>query len=231
VNGGNGGGNFGGNGGGYAGGNGGGNGGANGGTNGRANGCGNAGGYGYGGGNRGGNSVVGATEETNGEGDEAAAMLRDNLSHHMAFVHTSVAAAAETLAAATGWKVYATPKAYLELLGTYRRLLSERAKEQANRRATLVRGLIKLRAAAKTLAELRLQLTDERALVEKKRREADALLVGVGQESSCSGSSSKGGTSSGSSSSSAANGRACAGGEEAARGGRAVGWCGAGKHL
>ena len=101
------------------------------------------------------------------EGEEEEAMLRDNLSHHMAFVHTSVAAAATALHSVTGRRVYATPKAYLELLSTYRRLLAARTAEHGARHATLSKGLLKLRAAAK-VRKAALGLTNPVILVQQQ---------------------------------------------------------------
>lgn len=117
--------------------------------------------------------------------DEAAAdeasMLRDNLAHHAAFVHTSVVARAA--AVTTRARVYATPRAFLELLSTYRSLLRSRLAASRSRHETLAARLARLRAAGGAVPELRVQLAEAWQVVDKRRREAAGLLVQVGQES------------------------------------------------
>jgi len=110
-------------------------------------------------------------------------MLRDNLAHHAAFIHRSVGERALRLAGASGRHIYATPRAYLELLGLYRTLLRGNLAMGRDRHKLLSSRLARLRGVTAALDELRLQLTDAREIVEKRSKEVAGLLIQVGQES------------------------------------------------
>ena len=109
--------------------------------------------------------------------------LRENVSHHMAFVHESVETMTETYLAQERRNVYTTPKSYLELIHLYKRLLRDNENHVDALKNRLSTGLVKLRTSATQVAEMQVQLKDDLVVVEGKKKETDLLLVQVGQES------------------------------------------------
>jgi dynein heavy chain len=108
---------------------------------------------------------------------------KENVAHHMAFVHESVEACTKAYLAQERRNVYTTPKSYLELIQLYKRLLSQNTEKVVSMKERLETGLIKLRSSAAQVAEMQVLLKDEALVVEAKKKETDVLLVQVGQES------------------------------------------------
>ena len=109
--------------------------------------------------------------------------LRENVAHHMAYVHSSVEASSVEYRAQERRNVYTTPKSYLELIQLYKKLLEKNSNEVDAMRTRLETGLVKLRSSAAQVADMQVQLKDEAVVVELKKGETDVLLVQVGQES------------------------------------------------
>ena len=109
--------------------------------------------------------------------------IRENVSHHMAFVHQSVGKTALDYLAQERRNVYTTPKSYLELISTYKSLLAGQRAMLDAMRERLATGLVKLRSSAEQVAGMQIKLKEEQVVVEAKKAETDQLLVQVGQES------------------------------------------------
>ena len=109
--------------------------------------------------------------------------IRENVSHHMAFVHQSVGKTALDYLAQERRNVYTTPKSYLELIITYKQLYEQKVTSIDTQKGRLENGLVKLRAASGQVAEMMIQVSEEAIVVEQKKAETDVLLVQVGQES------------------------------------------------
>ena len=110
--------------------------------------------------------------------------VRENVCHHMSFVHESVGRACGEYLKSERRQIYTTPKSYLELIALYKKLLAEQRSKLEAQQERLEIGLIKLRSSAGQVAEMQAQLKDEQVVVDNKKAETDALLVQVGQESS-----------------------------------------------
>ena len=116
--------------------------------------------------------------------DPCPRQVRENVCHHMSFVHESVGRACGEYLKSERRQIYTTPKSYLELIALYKKLLAEQTSKLEAQQERLEIGLIKLRSSAGQVAEMQAQLKDEQVVVENKKAETDALLVQVGQESS-----------------------------------------------
>ncbi|KAL1498812.1 hypothetical protein AB1Y20_014117 [Prymnesium parvum] len=117
------------------------------------------------------------------EGVEVPDEVRENVTHHMAFVHLSVNKACEKYLAQERRSVYTTPKSYLELIALYKKLLISKTANLGTLQRRLETGLIKLRSSAEQVVGMQIQLKEEQVVVEQKKSETDELLVQVGQES------------------------------------------------
>ncbi|KAL3909006.1 MAG: hypothetical protein SGPRY_009580, partial [Prymnesium sp.] len=121
--------------------------------------------------------------------------IREACANHMAFVHESVGAAADTYRATDRREVYTTPKSYLELIDLYKQELEKNREALILMKQRLSDGLVKLHDAQSqasqapwgawcgaVVADMQIQLKDESVVVEQKKKETDELLVIVGQE-------------------------------------------------
>ena len=106
--------------------------------------------------------------------------VRENVCHHMSFVHESVGRACGEYLKSERRQIYTTPKSYLELIALYKKLLAEQRSKLEAQQERLEIGLIKLRSSAGQVAEMQAQLKDEQVVVDNKKAETDALLVQVG---------------------------------------------------
>jgi dynein heavy chain len=112
-----------------------------------------------------------------------SAELRENVAHHMAYVHEAVELLTVSYLSQERRNVYTTPKSYLELIMLYKKLLADKQAHLDLLKTRLETGLIKLRSSAAQVADMQVQLKDDLVIVEGKKAETDALLVQVGQES------------------------------------------------
>ena len=87
--------------------------------------------------------------------------LKENVAHHMAYVHQSVEDGTVAYLAQERRNVYTTPKSYLELIILYKRLLAENEQRVDQMKTRLETGLIKLRSSAAQVADMQIQLKDE----------------------------------------------------------------------
>jgi dynein heavy chain len=117
-----------------------------------------------------------------GEVEMASDELKENVAHHMAYVHQSVEDGTQAYLAQERRNVYTTPKSYLELILTYKQLYEQKVTSIDTQKGRLENGLIKLRAASGQVAEMMIQVSEEAIVVEQKKAETDVLLVQVGQE-------------------------------------------------
>ena len=109
--------------------------------------------------------------------------VRENVAHHMAYVHQSVENTALDYLAQERRNVYTTPKSYLELIALYKKLLSRQTELLIGLQDRLATGLIKLRSSAEQVAGMQVKLQEESVVVEQKKLETDELLQQVGRES------------------------------------------------
>ena len=105
--------------------------------------------------------------------------VRENVCHHMSFVHESVGRACGEYLKSERRQIYTTPKSYLELIALYKKLLAEQRSKLEAQQERLEIGLIKLRSSAGQVAEMQAQLKDEQVVIDNKKAETDALLVQV----------------------------------------------------
>ena len=117
------------------------------------------------------------------EVEMASDELKENVAHHMAYVHQSVEEGTVAYLAQERRNVYTTPKSYLELIILYKQLLEKNTNEIDQQKKRLESGLVKLRAASVQVADMQVALQEESLVVEQKKAETDVLLVQVGQES------------------------------------------------
>jgi len=115
--------------------------------------------------------------------DIASPELRENVAHHMGYVHQSVEDITLAYDAQERRKVYTTPKSYLELIETYKKLYEANQARVDASKLRLESGLLKLRAASTQVAEMQIVLQEESVIVEQKVADTGVLLVQVGQES------------------------------------------------
>ena len=127
-------------------------------------------------------ALISVAQRFLGEVDFADDDVRDNVAHHMAFVHRQVDATCGVYLAEERRNVYTTPKSYLELIALYKRLLARQNEQLEAMRDRLATGLVKLRSSAEQVAGMQVQLKEEQVVVEQKKAETEALLVQVGQE-------------------------------------------------
>ena len=118
-------------------------------------------------------------EEVEMESDE----IKDNCARHMAFVHESVGVIADLNRQVERREVYTTPKSFLELIALYKDQLAKNRAYIEMLRERLSGGLVKLHDAQDAVAEMQVVLAEEQIVVEQKKKETDALLEKVGQES------------------------------------------------
>ena len=109
--------------------------------------------------------------------------IKDSCARHMAFVHESVGVIAELNRQVERREVYTTPKSFLELIALYKDQLAKNRAYIELLRTRLSEGLVKLHDAQDAVAEMQVVLAEEQVVVEQKKKETDALLEKVGQES------------------------------------------------
>lgn len=109
--------------------------------------------------------------------------VRENLAHHMSYVHSCVSQQAVLYSAQERRNVYTTPKSFLELVSLYKTLLAKARGKVDGQMRRLEQGLVKLRSSAAEVAAMGVQLREEQVVVEQKKEETDGLLAQVGQES------------------------------------------------
>ena len=115
--------------------------------------------------------------------DISTSELKENVAHHMSFVHQSVEECCNAYMAAERRNVYTTPKSYLELIQLYQTLYKNSCDKVDAMKVRLESGLVKLRGASTQVAEMQIVLKEESVIVEQKKADTDVLLVQVGQES------------------------------------------------
>ncbi|KAJ1618499.1 dynein heavy chain and region D6 of dynein motor-domain-containing protein [Pavlovales sp. CCMP2436] len=101
------------------------------------------------------------------DADLGADEVRENLAHHMAYVHKCVSQQAALYSAQERRPTYTTPKSFLELVSTYKSQLAKARGSVDAQMQRLEQGLLR----------------EEQVVVEQKKGETDGLLVQVGQES------------------------------------------------
>ena len=105
--------------------------------------------------------------------------VRENVTHHMAYVHESVLQQAAIFSAQERRATYVTPKSFLQLVSQYKGLLGGARHKLAAQMGRLEQGLVKLRSSAAQVSVMSAQLREEQSVVEQKKGETDGLLVQV----------------------------------------------------
>eukprot|EP00899_Mesostigma_viride_P009330 jgi/Mesvir1/18399/Mv14277-RA.1 len=108
--------------------------------------------------------------------------VRENMTHHMAFVHMAVKDASQGYLEVERRYNYTTPKSFLELISLYKSLLHARRTNLRQQRERLESGLDKIAQASAQVADLQANLKIEQVIVEEKKQATDALIVSIGQE-------------------------------------------------
>ncbi|KDO33137.1 hypothetical protein SPRG_01949 [Saprolegnia parasitica CBS 223.65] len=108
--------------------------------------------------------------------------IADNVSHHMAEVHTSVIAASVQFKAALGRYNYVTPTSFLELIFFYKKLLSAKRKSVAQLIQRLDVGLRTLKKTADDVEQLQRDLKATMKRVDERKKATDTLLEQMGRQ-------------------------------------------------
>ena len=108
--------------------------------------------------------------------------MRDNLSHHMAELHTSVTAASDAFRAQAGRYNYITPKSFMQLIAFYSSLLGDRRSSLKAQVSRLATGLETLRRTHEDVSKLQEELRLTLVRVDEKRAAMEVLLDEMGRE-------------------------------------------------
>jgi len=108
--------------------------------------------------------------------------VRENMRHHMAFVHLAVTDASVQYLEQDRRYNYTTPKSYLELISLYKALLAEKRSDLQNQRERLESGVAKIAQASAQVADLQVNLKQEQIIVAEKKEATDKLIINIGQE-------------------------------------------------
>jgi len=94
-------------------------------------------------------------------------------------IHTSVEESADIFFAELRRKIYTTPKSYLDLINLYLSTLDVKRVEYNTNRHRLATGLKKLNDTNKSIAELKIKLTELQPMLAKKSEDLKVALVKV----------------------------------------------------
>jgi len=108
--------------------------------------------------------------------------LRENIAHHMGEVHLSVMSLSEQFYDVKKRYNYVTPTSFIELIGFFKKLLTEKNQVLVNKIERLKTGLLVLRKTAEDVTDLQADLAHTMAMVEEKRKHTDALLDQMGKQ-------------------------------------------------
>lgn len=108
--------------------------------------------------------------------------VRDNISTHMAFVHTEVTTASVHYFQSVRRYCYTTPKSYLELISLYKTLLAQKRESLAAAKDRLVSGVEKIAQASAQVEDLQKNLVEEQKIVAEKKEKTGALIEAIGKE-------------------------------------------------
>jgi dynein heavy chain len=108
--------------------------------------------------------------------------VAENVVHHMADVHVSVAEASVRFHRLTGRHNYVTPKSFLELVAFYKGALGSKRDRLRAALERLRAGLQTLRSTAANVSVLQAELKVKLANVEERKAATDVLLGQMGQQ-------------------------------------------------
>ncbi|RHY34017.1 hypothetical protein DYB32_001198 [Aphanomyces invadans] len=108
--------------------------------------------------------------------------LADNVSHHMAEVHTSVIAASVQFKASQGRFNYVTPTSFLELIMFYKKLLKNKRTSVQSLIKRLDVGLRTLKKTSDDVEALQKELKVTMRKVDDRKKGTDALLEQMGKQ-------------------------------------------------
>ena len=94
-------------------------------------------------------------------------------------IHTSVEEESDRFFGELRRRVYTTPKSYLDLINLYLNTLDQKRYEYNVNRNRLATGLKKLNDTNKSIAELRVKLTELQPLLQKKNEDLKVALEKV----------------------------------------------------
>jgi len=98
-------------------------------------------------------------------------------------IHLGANALADQFLEAQGRQVYVTPSNYLELLKTYKMILSTERERTSQMKEGYERGVDKLLSSADAVQKLRQALSEKQPRLEQMSKEADLLMVQIEKES------------------------------------------------
>lgn len=102
--------------------------------------------------------------------------VRKSLSEMCMLIHTTVEDVSDQFFAQLRRRVYTTPKSYLDLINLYLSTLDQKRVEYNINRSRLANGLKKLNDTNKSIAELRVKLTEMQPLLQKKNEDLKVAL-------------------------------------------------------
>lgn len=105
--------------------------------------------------------------------------VRLSLAEMCMVIHTSVEEESERFFGELRRRVYTTPKSYLDLINLYLSTLDQKRYEYNVNRNRLATGLKKLNDTNKSIAELRVKLTQLQPLLQKKNEDLKVALEKV----------------------------------------------------
>ena len=108
--------------------------------------------------------------------------IKENICYHVAEVHLSVNSASAQYLQQERRYNYTTPKSFLELIGFYKTLLSEKRNQLQENISRLDTGLKTLQNTNKDVEQLKAELEVKMVEVEAKKEVTDALLKEMGQQ-------------------------------------------------
>jgi dynein heavy chain len=110
------------------------------------------------------------------------APTRTTLGELAAYVHASVREMADVFFEEQRRRSYVTPKSFLELLALYCTMLSAKRAEVGTACKRLEGGVVKLREANASVAQMKIELSELQPILEQKSRETNQLLAQVQSE-------------------------------------------------
>ncbi|CAH8853473.1 unnamed protein product [Trichobilharzia szidati] len=109
--------------------------------------------------------------------------VRESTVHLFKYFHTSIIPLSQKFLRNLGRKTYVTPTSYLELIDSFKRLLTQKQNETSRARMRYVNGLDKLAFAAEQVADMQIKLEELQPQLVLASEENEKLLTVIATES------------------------------------------------
>nr|CAH8846959.1 unnamed protein product [Trichobilharzia regenti] len=109
--------------------------------------------------------------------------VRESTVHLFKYFHTSIVPLSEKFLRNLGRKTYVTPTSYLELIDSFKRLLTQKQNETSRARMRYVNGLDKLAFASEQVADMQIKLEELQPQLVLASEENEKLLTVIATES------------------------------------------------